>query len=387
MRRTWDALAAGETAVYVGDPATGEAELAGLFGRLGADPRGGTCVEVGCGPGRMTGALAERFDRVVALDVSPAMLEQARANVTAAERRVPSPCRASGSRASRTGAPTRSSATSSSSTCPRRAVVALVPARVRAVCSLPAARRSSRCPCSAARLGRALARRPRPARPARPEARPAAPPSAATASRARELDDALAGAGLRVVAEDEGPSRLPLQPRPLPAARPRMTAARTRRLRRPARRERRGRLPPAAGRALPLHPRPAAAQHRHVAPLRRRRPRPRARRDPGLEGDRARDRGRRRSWSTPLRARRLPFRPNLVDWLALAYAAIVAALRRDPAERARRPRRREGDRATASATTSSSSPRTSSAASLPLDIRRDALGDRAAPRPPSPPGG
>ena len=62
MRRTWDALAAGETAVYVGDPATGEAELAGLFGRLGADPRGGTCVEVGCGPGRMTGALAERFD-------------------------------------------------------------------------------------------------------------------------------------------------------------------------------------------------------------------------------------------------------------------------------------------------------------------------------------
>src|SRR3954454_12135826 len=83
MRRTWDALAAGETAVYVGDPATGEAELEGLFGRLGADPRGGTCVEVGCGPGRMTGVLAERFDRVVALDVSPAMLEQARANVPA----------------------------------------------------------------------------------------------------------------------------------------------------------------------------------------------------------------------------------------------------------------------------------------------------------------
>jgi ubiquinone/menaquinone biosynthesis C-methylase UbiE len=83
MRRTWDALAAGETAVYVGDPAGGVVELAGLFGRLGGDPRGGTCVEVGCGPGRMTGALAERFDEVVALDVSPAMLEQARANVTA----------------------------------------------------------------------------------------------------------------------------------------------------------------------------------------------------------------------------------------------------------------------------------------------------------------
>jgi SAM-dependent methyltransferase len=83
MRRTWDALAAGDTAVYVGDPASGADELAGLFGRLGADPRGGTCVEVGCGPGRMTGALAERFDDVVAVDVSPAMIEQARANVTA----------------------------------------------------------------------------------------------------------------------------------------------------------------------------------------------------------------------------------------------------------------------------------------------------------------
>ena len=83
MRRTWDALAAGETAVYVGDPATGVSELAGLFGRLDGDPRGGTCVEVGCGPGRMTGALAERFDRVVAVDVSPAMLERARAAVTA----------------------------------------------------------------------------------------------------------------------------------------------------------------------------------------------------------------------------------------------------------------------------------------------------------------
>jgi SAM-dependent methyltransferase len=83
MRRTWDALAGAETSIYVGDPATGASELEGLFGRLGADPRGGLCVEVGCGPGRMTGALAERFDRVLALDVSPAMLEQARAAVAA----------------------------------------------------------------------------------------------------------------------------------------------------------------------------------------------------------------------------------------------------------------------------------------------------------------
>ena len=74
----------GPTEVYVGDPARGEEELAALFGRLGADPRGGLCVEVGCGPGRMTAALAARFDRVLALDVSPAMLERARAAVDAA---------------------------------------------------------------------------------------------------------------------------------------------------------------------------------------------------------------------------------------------------------------------------------------------------------------
>ena len=80
MRATWDALAADPDA-YVGDPARGRSELQGMFERLGADPRGGTCVEVGCGPGRMTAALAERFDRVVAVDVSPAMVERARASV------------------------------------------------------------------------------------------------------------------------------------------------------------------------------------------------------------------------------------------------------------------------------------------------------------------
>ncbi len=81
MRATWDALAADPDA-YVGDPARGRSELQGMFDRLGADPRGGTCVEVGCGPGRMTAALAERFERVVAVDVSPAMVERARASVS-----------------------------------------------------------------------------------------------------------------------------------------------------------------------------------------------------------------------------------------------------------------------------------------------------------------
>jgi SAM-dependent methyltransferase len=83
MRATWDALASADTARYVGDPARGTAELDSLFARLGADPRGGTCVEVGSGPGRMTGALAARFERVIAVDVSPAMIERARAEVDA----------------------------------------------------------------------------------------------------------------------------------------------------------------------------------------------------------------------------------------------------------------------------------------------------------------
>src|SRR5438128_10429187 len=85
MRTTWDAAAASDRVDdYVGDPATAEAELDSLFSRLGDDPRGGTCVEVGCGPGRMTGHLAGRFDRVIAVDVSSVMLELADEAVRAA---------------------------------------------------------------------------------------------------------------------------------------------------------------------------------------------------------------------------------------------------------------------------------------------------------------
>lgn len=85
MRTTWDAAAASDRVEhYVGDPATAASELESLFSRLGEDPRGGTCVEVGCGFGRMTAPLAERFDRVVAVDVSPRMLELAHASVSGA---------------------------------------------------------------------------------------------------------------------------------------------------------------------------------------------------------------------------------------------------------------------------------------------------------------
>ena len=81
-RATWEAAAAArdDHALLVGPPDTPLQELDGLFGRLGADPRGGVCVEVGCGPGRMTRHLAERFDRVIAVDVSPGMLALARAD-------------------------------------------------------------------------------------------------------------------------------------------------------------------------------------------------------------------------------------------------------------------------------------------------------------------
>jgi ubiquinone/menaquinone biosynthesis C-methylase UbiE len=85
MRATWDAAAASPEnhALFVGPPETALRELDGLFGRLGADPRGGVCVEVGCGPGRMTRYLAERFDRVVSVDVSSRMLEAAQSEVAA----------------------------------------------------------------------------------------------------------------------------------------------------------------------------------------------------------------------------------------------------------------------------------------------------------------
>jgi SAM-dependent methyltransferase len=84
MRTTWDAAAAsGRVEHYVGDPATARSELVSVFARLGADPRHGVCVEIGCGFGRMTGVLAERFDQVIAVDVSPKMLELARGNVRA----------------------------------------------------------------------------------------------------------------------------------------------------------------------------------------------------------------------------------------------------------------------------------------------------------------
>lgn len=59
--------------------ATGRAEVAALVERV-ADllPARGRALDFGCGPGRLTQALAERFERVDGVDVAPSMVELAR---------------------------------------------------------------------------------------------------------------------------------------------------------------------------------------------------------------------------------------------------------------------------------------------------------------------
>jgi ubiquinone/menaquinone biosynthesis C-methylase UbiE len=62
--------------------ATGEAEIAAVLARLdalGVRPQFGTALDFGCGVGRLCRALASRFERVVGVDVSEAMLDEARA--------------------------------------------------------------------------------------------------------------------------------------------------------------------------------------------------------------------------------------------------------------------------------------------------------------------
>jgi SAM-dependent methyltransferase len=61
--------------------ATGEGEISGAFDvarELGRPERYGRALDFGCGLGRLSRALAKRFDRCVGVDVSPRMLETAR---------------------------------------------------------------------------------------------------------------------------------------------------------------------------------------------------------------------------------------------------------------------------------------------------------------------
>jgi ubiquinone/menaquinone biosynthesis C-methylase UbiE len=80
-RETWDRVAVAGRDELIGDPERGKEELRALFGRLGGPPEGRRCLEIGCGLGRMTVALAEQFEEVLAVDVSPRMIEQARSVV------------------------------------------------------------------------------------------------------------------------------------------------------------------------------------------------------------------------------------------------------------------------------------------------------------------
>lgn len=62
--------------------ATGETEVAEILARgheLGVPRSTHDALEFGCGLGRITRALAARYDRVVGVDISTEMLERARA--------------------------------------------------------------------------------------------------------------------------------------------------------------------------------------------------------------------------------------------------------------------------------------------------------------------
>lgn len=94
VRRDWTALGSEDPlwAVYVAPGkqggnwdvdaflATGQAEVdasLATLATLGVTPATGTALDFGAGVGRLSNALATHFDRVIAVDVSPTMLEQA----------------------------------------------------------------------------------------------------------------------------------------------------------------------------------------------------------------------------------------------------------------------------------------------------------------------
>jgi SAM-dependent methyltransferase len=60
--------------------ASGAQQVTEITNRFDA-PVGGTAVEIGCGDGRMTLALADRYDRVWALDAAPTVLAACRRNL------------------------------------------------------------------------------------------------------------------------------------------------------------------------------------------------------------------------------------------------------------------------------------------------------------------
>lgn len=95
LRKFWDQLASNDPLwAVLSDPAkkdrrwalrdfmaSGEREVALLFQRcsqLGLRPAAGRALDFGCGVGRLSQALARRFDRVTGVDISPDMVALAR---------------------------------------------------------------------------------------------------------------------------------------------------------------------------------------------------------------------------------------------------------------------------------------------------------------------
>jgi SAM-dependent methyltransferase len=92
MRREWDARARKDAFFYIASwrkdwnvaefLKSGEEDyeclVAPVLDRFGFSPEGKTMLELGCGAGRMTHIFASHFGRVIALDLSPEMLERAR---------------------------------------------------------------------------------------------------------------------------------------------------------------------------------------------------------------------------------------------------------------------------------------------------------------------
>jgi SAM-dependent methyltransferase len=92
MRQDWDERAKKDAFYYIAtwkedwDPEqffqSGEQDyqtfVEPVLAKLQFEPKGKTMLEIGCGVGRMTRSFAQRFGRVVALDVSAEMLRQGR---------------------------------------------------------------------------------------------------------------------------------------------------------------------------------------------------------------------------------------------------------------------------------------------------------------------
>jgi ubiquinone/menaquinone biosynthesis C-methylase UbiE len=85
IRSSYDTAAASYSALHHGDFAGQPAErsLLTLFSELASGRASGRVADVGCGPGHVTAFLSQQGLDVFGVDLSPAMVEQARANYPA----------------------------------------------------------------------------------------------------------------------------------------------------------------------------------------------------------------------------------------------------------------------------------------------------------------